>query len=112
MDSLYSIITSPVTNTLLAFATLLEGFLIYHQSYKQQAKEDSVGNSLLALRMMLSRLQGSLDAVDALDGTLATLGIREKFTLALQGYVIAIKQKFHAESEKEIDRLPNEHEVV
>jgi len=101
------IVSSPITNVILTL-------LLLFQWYRADAKEQSVKNNLLGIRRMLSRLPKwkAYHLTDALDATLATLDTRLPFVVRLHEVLDGIKKRFRSESEKVIELVPNEEDIL
>ena len=86
--------------------TLFLGF----QWWRSHAKEQSVKNGLFAVRSIVQRISGirlaevaqrAEDAVDALDGVLATLDARPPFSRKSRQTMDEVHEKFKNQKEKE-----------
>ena len=95
-------------------ANIVLTLLLLFQWWKQYSKEQSVKNGLLAVRRIIGRIQdGAIaskaeDAVDTLDGVLATLDTRRPFSGRLEKVLSSVRYKFQSEAEKEVVEIPGE----
>ncbi len=93
---------------------IILSLLIVFQWFSQYAKEQSIKNSIFALRRMISRIkdmpdnqvikqQKANDLVDFLDSLLATIGFRHPFKKRLEINLNAIKDRMNEESDQELE---------
>ena len=84
-------------------------FLVF-QWWKNHSKEQSVKYGLFAVRSIVGRISGTKlnevsqraeDAVDALDGVLATLDARPPFSRKSRQTMSDVHEKFNKQKEKE-----------
>lgn len=107
----------PTEIPISSVANVVLTLLLLFQWLKQYAKEQSVKNGLLAVRRIIGRITQSQksavaskaeDAVDSLDGVLATLDARHPFAKRLEGVLDSVQQKFQHEAKKEVKEIPGE----
>ncbi len=107
----------PTEISISTVANVVLSLLLLFQWWKQHAKEQSIKNGLFAVRRIIGRVSLSHesevaskaeDAVDTLDGVLATLDVRHPFSRQLERVLDFVQQKFQQETEKEMGEIPGE----
>ena len=106
----------PTEISVSSVANVVLTILLFFQWWQQHAKEQSVKNGLFSVRRITGRIASSQegavnkaeDALDALDGVLATLDVRNPFSQRLDKVLDSVQQKFQHEAEKEVMEIPGE----
>lgn len=122
MDTLYTVVTSPITSVLLSFATLVEGLLLLFQWHKQRAKELAVQNTIFAVRRIVTKFRDSGNqevaahsadnALDVINATLATLDTYSPFRERVKRVLQQIRGQLKREAKTKLEELPNEKDTL
>lgn len=90
---------------------IILGLFIMFQWFRQYSKEQSIKNTLFAMRRILNSVPESTAAVETLDAALATLGARNPFVKRFCVVRDMIMERFQKEEIASVEELQNEKET-